>query len=195
MAIYTDSSMQIPWYIGWPIVIAFGVGVLSMVSRDAPYYPIKYPSGFWQLQSKLAQRMSGFSPQMASGFMRGGLWRRRLPSSHCTCTGMRGTPPTAFCKSERQQTKITAHLFRIAINRGAHRAHSQRCKAWIHQLIGGDTDQSAVSTVRFFLGPHDIDRGSVKPRVNGRCVILFNHLHAGAAVLGDLIDVGTFHES
>src|SRR6516164_11554907 len=45
--------MQIPWYIGWPIAIAFDVGILFMVASRAPYYPIKYPSGFWQLQSKL----------------------------------------------------------------------------------------------------------------------------------------------
>jgi len=46
--------MQIPWYIGWPIVIAFSVGILLIVARRAPYYPIKYPSGFWELQSKLS---------------------------------------------------------------------------------------------------------------------------------------------
>src|SRR5208337_3088698 len=45
--------MQIPWYIGWPIVIAFVVGILFMVASRAPYYPLKYPSGFWELQSKL----------------------------------------------------------------------------------------------------------------------------------------------
>jgi hypothetical protein len=45
--------MQIPWYIGWPIVIAFGLGILFMVASRAPYYPIKYPSGFWGLQSEL----------------------------------------------------------------------------------------------------------------------------------------------
>jgi hypothetical protein len=45
--------MQIPWYIGWPIVIAFALGILFVVAGRAPYYPIKYPSGFWELQSKL----------------------------------------------------------------------------------------------------------------------------------------------
>jgi fermentation-respiration switch protein FrsA (DUF1100 family) len=45
--------MQIPWYIGWPIAIAFAFGILFMVASRAPYYPIKYPSGFWELQSKL----------------------------------------------------------------------------------------------------------------------------------------------
>ena len=52
-AIYTASSMQIPWYIGWPIAVGFGFGILFMVASRAPYYPIKYPSGFWELQSKL----------------------------------------------------------------------------------------------------------------------------------------------
>jgi len=45
--------MQIPWYIGWPIVIAFAVGILFVVASRAPYYPIKCPSGFWELQSAL----------------------------------------------------------------------------------------------------------------------------------------------
>jgi fermentation-respiration switch protein FrsA (DUF1100 family) len=53
MAIYTGSSMQVPWYIGWPIAIALVVSILFMVASRAPYYPIKYPSGFWALQSKL----------------------------------------------------------------------------------------------------------------------------------------------
>ena len=50
---YTGSGMQIPWYIGWPLVIAFAVGILFIVASRAPYYPIKYPNGFWELQSKL----------------------------------------------------------------------------------------------------------------------------------------------
>jgi hypothetical protein len=45
--------MQIPWYIGWPVVTAFSLGIVLMVARRAPYYPIKYPSGFWEQQSKL----------------------------------------------------------------------------------------------------------------------------------------------
>ena len=51
--IYTGSSMQIPWYIGWPILIALGVGILLMLASRAPYYPIKYPAGFWELQNVL----------------------------------------------------------------------------------------------------------------------------------------------
>jgi fermentation-respiration switch protein FrsA (DUF1100 family) len=45
--------MQIPWYIGWPIAIAFAVAILFMFASRAPYYPIHYPSGFWELQNKL----------------------------------------------------------------------------------------------------------------------------------------------
>ena len=48
--------MQIPWYIGWPIVIAFSVGILFMAASRAPYYPLKYPSGFWGLQSELGAK-------------------------------------------------------------------------------------------------------------------------------------------
>jgi hypothetical protein len=31
-AFYTGSSMQIPGYVGWPITIVFGVGILFMVA-------------------------------------------------------------------------------------------------------------------------------------------------------------------
>jgi fermentation-respiration switch protein FrsA (DUF1100 family) len=48
--------MQIPWYIGWPIVVAFSVGILFMAAGRAPYYPLKYPSGFWELQSQLGAK-------------------------------------------------------------------------------------------------------------------------------------------
>ena len=45
--------MQIPWYMGWPIAIAFALGILCIVASRAPYYPLKYPSGFWELQKTL----------------------------------------------------------------------------------------------------------------------------------------------
>jgi len=45
--------MQIPWYIGWPILIALSVGILLMLASRAPYYPIEYPGGFWELQTAL----------------------------------------------------------------------------------------------------------------------------------------------
>jgi hypothetical protein len=44
--------MQIPWYIGWTLVAAIGFGILSLAG-GAPFYPLKYPSGFWGLQSEL----------------------------------------------------------------------------------------------------------------------------------------------
>ena len=45
--------MQIPWYIGWPIVAAIGSGILYWAASRAPYYPLKYPAGFWELQHEL----------------------------------------------------------------------------------------------------------------------------------------------
>lgn len=49
---------------------------------------------------------------------------------------------------------------------------------------------------RFFrLRPHDVDRGVVQVRLDMRCVIFFDHLDAGAAVFGDLVDVGAFHQA
>src|SRR5258706_15741226 len=45
--------MQIPWYIGWPIVAAIGSGILYWAASRAPYYPLKYPKGFWEVRSEL----------------------------------------------------------------------------------------------------------------------------------------------
>jgi fermentation-respiration switch protein FrsA (DUF1100 family) len=45
--------MQIPWYIGWPVTAALGFGVLYLAASRAAYYPLKYPSGFWELQGVL----------------------------------------------------------------------------------------------------------------------------------------------
>ena len=49
----------------------------------------------------------------------------------------------------------------------------------------------------YFLGlwPHGIDRGGVKVGLDMRCVVFLDHLDAGAAVFGDLIDVGAFHQA
>jgi hypothetical protein len=52
-AIYTGSDMQIPWYIGWPVVAVIGSGILYWAASRAAYYPLKYPRGFWELQSEL----------------------------------------------------------------------------------------------------------------------------------------------
>jgi uncharacterized protein len=51
--IYTGSGMQIPWYIGWPLAVAIGFGILSLAAARAPFYPLKYPSGFWELQKEI----------------------------------------------------------------------------------------------------------------------------------------------
>src|SRR5713101_6864106 len=45
--------MQVPWYVGWTLVAAIGFGILSLAAARAPFYPLKYPSGFWDLQSEL----------------------------------------------------------------------------------------------------------------------------------------------
>jgi fermentation-respiration switch protein FrsA (DUF1100 family) len=46
--------MQISWYISSAFVIAVVFVLLSMAAGRAAYYPQKYPSGFWDLQSGLA---------------------------------------------------------------------------------------------------------------------------------------------
>jgi hypothetical protein len=105
-AIYTGSRMQIPWYIGWPILIAFSVGILFMVARRAPYYPSKYPRGFWQMQSALEAEDAWL---LASDGIQLHAWWVRAPellSSHCICTGMRKTPLTAFCQSEKSPPQV-----------------------------------------------------------------------------------------
>ena len=58
-------------------------------------------------------------------------------------------------------------------------------------------------SARAFLGnclflwtwPHDVDRGSIKLRLQMGRVILLNHLHACPAVLGNLVDVRTFEQA
>ena len=43
-----------PWYIGLGlVVVAIGFGVLSFAASRAPYYPLKYPSGFWEVQKEI----------------------------------------------------------------------------------------------------------------------------------------------
>jgi hypothetical protein len=50
---YTSFVVQIPWYIGLPCVVALGFGVLYWGASRAPYYPLKYPKGFWVVQGEL----------------------------------------------------------------------------------------------------------------------------------------------
>ena len=45
-----------------------------------------------------------------------------------------------------------------------------------------------------FLRPHDVDCGGVERRLDMRRVVFLDHLDAGAAVLGDLVDVGALHQ-
>jgi fermentation-respiration switch protein FrsA (DUF1100 family) len=45
--------VQIPWYIGLPLTAAFAFGFLYWAANRAPYYPLKYPKGLWELQSQL----------------------------------------------------------------------------------------------------------------------------------------------
>src|SRR5260370_34865376 len=46
-----------------------------------------------------------------------------------------------------------------------------------------------------FLGPHDIDRSGVERGLEVRCVVFLDHLDTYAAVFGDLVDVGTLHQT
>ena len=39
-----------------PLVIVFAFGALFVVASRAPYYPLKYPGGFWELQSELGAK-------------------------------------------------------------------------------------------------------------------------------------------
>src|SRR5712692_331364 len=45
--------MRVPGYVAWPIVLSSGYGVLYFAASRAAYYPMKYPEGYWELQSKL----------------------------------------------------------------------------------------------------------------------------------------------
>jgi len=45
--------MQIPWYIGWPLVAAIGFEILSLAAARVAYYPLKYPRGFWSVRREL----------------------------------------------------------------------------------------------------------------------------------------------
>ena len=57
---------------------------------------------------------------------------------------------------------------------------------------------SSVALARFGwlrFGLHHIDRGGIKVGLDVRRVIFLDHLDAGAAVLGDLVDVGALHQA
>ena len=93
--------MQIPWHIGWPILIALGVGILLMLASRAPYYPIKYPAGFWELQNALGAEDVWLA---TSDGVRLHAWFVRASQASLVTLyfhGNAGTSPIAFCKSEK----------------------------------------------------------------------------------------------
>jgi fermentation-respiration switch protein FrsA (DUF1100 family) len=45
--------LRVPYYVGWPIVVASAYGGLYFLANRAIYYPSKYPEGFWDLESQL----------------------------------------------------------------------------------------------------------------------------------------------
>ena len=45
------------------------------------------------------------------------------------------------------------------------------------------------------LRPHDIDCSGIQRCFDVRRIVLFDHLDTGAAVLSDLVDVGTLHQA
>ena len=47
----------------------------------------------------------------------------------------------------------------------------------------------------FCLWPHDVDGGGIELGLDMGGVVLLDHLDTGAAVFGDLVDVGTFHQA
>src|ERR1035441_9040096 len=40
-----------PWYVAWPLLIAFGALALQFVAVRSVYFPVKHPEGFWSLQA------------------------------------------------------------------------------------------------------------------------------------------------
>ena len=43
----------IPKYVGWPLVAAWGYGVLWFLAQRAVYFPMKFPEGFWELRGQV----------------------------------------------------------------------------------------------------------------------------------------------
>jgi hypothetical protein len=50
---YSDLVLRIPWYVAWPLLIAFGALALQFVLVRSVYFPVKHPGGFWNLQAQL----------------------------------------------------------------------------------------------------------------------------------------------
>jgi fermentation-respiration switch protein FrsA (DUF1100 family) len=45
--------VRVPFYVAWPIALAVAVAAAYYLANRAIYYPVKYPSGFWHLQSQV----------------------------------------------------------------------------------------------------------------------------------------------
>jgi hypothetical protein len=45
--------LRIPWYVAWPLLIAFGALALHFVAVGSVYSPVRHPEGFWSLQAQL----------------------------------------------------------------------------------------------------------------------------------------------
>src|ERR1035437_3308386 len=50
---YSDLVLRIPWYVAWPLLIAFGALALHFVAVRSVYFPVRHPEGFWDLQAQL----------------------------------------------------------------------------------------------------------------------------------------------
>jgi fermentation-respiration switch protein FrsA (DUF1100 family) len=50
---YSDLVLRIPWYVAWPLLIAFGALALNFVAVRSMYFPVRHPKGFWNLQAQL----------------------------------------------------------------------------------------------------------------------------------------------
>ena len=50
---YSDLVLRIPWYVAWPLLIAFGALALHFVAVRSVYFPVRHPEGFWSLQAQL----------------------------------------------------------------------------------------------------------------------------------------------
>lgn len=55
MGIFENGAIvpRVPKLIGWPLLGAWGYGVLYFMANRAIYFPHKYPQGLWQYQSQL----------------------------------------------------------------------------------------------------------------------------------------------
>ena len=50
---YSDLVLRMPWYVAWPLLIAFGALALHFVAVRSMYFPVRHPERFWSLQAHL----------------------------------------------------------------------------------------------------------------------------------------------